>query len=59
MGKYDPLEKYLTRKRDREIELSFADMERIIGGMLPNSAPRPQWWANEVTADTRHVQSRA
>lgn len=59
MGKYDPLEKYLTRKRDREIELSFADIARIIGGMLPDSAQRPQWWANEVSADSRHVQSRA
>ena len=59
MGKYDPLEKYLSRKRDKEIELSFADIERIIGAMLPNSAQRPQWWANEVSPDSRHVQSRA
>lgn len=59
MGKYDPLQKFLTRKRDREIELSFADIERIIVGMLPNSAQRPQWWANEVSVDSRHVQSRA
>ena len=27
--------------------------------MLPNSAQRPQWWANEVSPDSRHVQSRA
>lgn len=27
--------------------------------MLPNSASRPQWWANETDPDSRHVQSRA
>ena len=59
MGKYDPLQKYLTRKRDPEIELSFVDIERIIGAMLPNSAQSAQWWANHVSADGRHVQSSA
>ncbi|WP_106640171.1 DUF7662 domain-containing protein [Allosphingosinicella vermicomposti] len=58
MPKYDPLERYLRRKGGAELELSFADIERIIGGMLPNSAVRPQWWANEG-ADSRHVQARS
>lgn len=59
MAKYDPLETYLTRRAGAAVELSFADIERIIGGMLPNSAARPQWWANETDPDSRHVQSRA
>lgn len=59
MGKYDPLESWLRRKAGTEVELSFADIERIIGAMLPNSAVRPQWWANEASPDSRHVQSRA
>jgi hypothetical protein len=59
MAKYDPLGNYLRRKGGAELELSFADIERIIGTMLPNSAARPQWWANEVAADSRHVQARA
>lgn len=59
MAKYDPLERYLRRKAGAEVELSFADIERIIGGMLPNSAARPQWWANEEAAESRHVQMRA
>jgi hypothetical protein len=59
VAKYDPLERYLTRRAGTEIELSFPDIERIIGTMLPNSASRPQWWANETDPASRHVQSRA
>ena len=59
MAKYDALETYLTRKAGAGIELSFAEIERIIGAMLPNSAARPQWWANERDPASRHVQSRA
>ena len=59
MGKYDPLGSYLRRKGKAEIELSFADIERIIGDMLTKSASRPQWWANEESENSRHVQIRA
>jgi len=59
MAKYDPLEAYLHRQRGSQVELSFADIERIIGSMLPNSASRSQWWANETNPDSRHVQCRA
>ncbi len=59
MAKYDQLETYLARKGAAEIQLGFADIERIIGQMLPKSAQRPQWWANEIDADSRHVQARA
>ena len=59
MAKYDPLGRYLSRRAGAEIELSFADIERIIGAMLPNSATLPQWWANESDPQSPHVQSRA
>ncbi len=59
MAKYDPLRRFLSRNKHAEIELSFAEIERIIGAMLPKSAARPQWWANEISEDSRHVQSRA
>jgi len=59
MAKYDPLQSWLRRHAGAEVELGFADIERIIGGMLPNSAARPQWWANETDPESRHVQARA
>lgn len=39
--------------------MTFRDIERVIGALLPNSAQRPQWWANERSADSRHVQCAA
>lgn len=59
MAKYDPLRRFLRRSSKSELELSFADVERVIGGLLPKSAERPQWWANEANPSSRHVQVRA
>ena len=59
MAKYDPLRDYLRKQKLDEFELTFAEMERKIGYMLPKSAARPQWWANVTDPDTTHVQRRA
>ena len=59
MAKYDPLCRYLRRQGLAEFELSFAEMERVISGMLPGRATRPQWWANVHDPDFPHVQRRA
>lgn len=59
MSKYAPLYNYLRRKPGTELRLSFVDIERIIGQLLPKSAFRQQWWANERSPQNRHVQSAA
>jgi len=59
MPKYDPLSGHLRRQRQDELELTFAEIERILGAMLPKSATRPQWWANTTDLDTSHVQRKA
>jgi hypothetical protein len=59
MAKYDPLKKYLSRQKAARLELSFVEMERILGAMLPKSANRAPWWANEASALTTHVQCAA
>ena len=59
MAKYDRLGDYLNLRASAEVELSFADIEGVIGSRLPDSAQRPQWWANEADPQSRHVQSRA
>lgn len=48
MGVYDSLRDYLKLQKFKELELSFAEIEKIIGGNLPPSSERPQWWANQV-----------
>jgi hypothetical protein len=59
VAKYDSLGRYLSRRSGAEIQMSFAEIERLIGAMLPNGAARPQWWANDVEPSGRHVQARA
>lgn len=39
--------------------MTFADIERTLGALLPKSANRPEWWANETGPNSRHVQCRA
>jgi hypothetical protein len=59
MGKYDPLCRYLRRQRRTEVELSFAEIERVLQAMLPNSAYHPQWWASEDGGVSHNVQRAA
>lgn len=59
MAKYDPLNRYLRRQSDAEVVLTFAEIENLLVALLPKSARRREWWANETSEATRHVQSRA
>lgn len=65
MGKkYEPLGVFLRRwkrknlKLDR-IELSFADVERIIGAPLPKNATSRQWWSDLHGTQTPQIQCEA
>jgi hypothetical protein len=46
--KYEPLRQWLASESSRgEITMSFADIERLIGGALPSSAHQHRaWWGN-------------
>ena len=59
MSKYTPLRDYLMRQSHGEFELTFKQLEEIIGDRLPKSSDRPQWWANVRDPDTSHVQREA
>jgi hypothetical protein len=58
MSKYDPLRDHLMLLRHREFEMTFREIENLIGASLPRSAERPQWWAN-IRGDSTHVQGEA
>jgi hypothetical protein len=59
MGKYDPLRDHLRRQKADEFELTFEEIERKLGAMLPNSASSAQWWANVEDPETGQVQREA
>jgi len=59
-GKYSPLEEHLRNlpASQREVTLSFEQVERIINDKMPPSAHEYQaWWANEKEGN--HVNARA
>jgi hypothetical protein len=59
-GKYTPLEHYLRDlpASQREVTMSFYQIERILNDRLPSSAHQYQaWWANQKKGT--HVEAQA
>ena len=57
-SRYDGLWNYLSPRSEPVVRLSFAQIERIIGGALPASARRYRpWWANEESGTHVHARS--
>jgi hypothetical protein len=47
MAKYEPLATFLRAQRTKEVSMTFADIERIVGAKLPPTAQRHRaWWSN-------------
>ena len=46
MSIYDPLREHLRGLKTREVMFGFREIEDIVGRALPESAKRPQFWAN-------------
>lgn len=59
MSKYDPLEGHLRRQKVANYEMTFRDIERVLGALLPRAAYRAEWWTNEGGAVARAVHSTA
>ncbi len=48
MAKYKPLTEHLAGLRNRNLSISFSDIEDLIGASLPNGArEKRSWWAND------------
>jgi hypothetical protein len=47
MGKYEPLTEFLRKQRTDRIAMTFAEIERVVGFKLPQSAMQHRaWWSN-------------
>ena len=56
MDRYVPLGRYLQQQSQASVTLTFRQIEKIIGRLLPASAfIHSAWWANDIT----HVQAKA
>ena len=57
MSRYEPLAQFLTSKKTDTWEATFEEIERRLGGPLPQSAYKyPAWWANQ--SGPGHSQTR-
>lgn len=59
MIKYAPLRRYLARQSAPTLSLSFAEIESLIGRLLPKGASRPDWWSDNAEDEPRHPQKAA
>ena len=53
MGKYDPLRNFLASQPadQRELTMSFSDIENLVGRLPRYARSRPAWWANSGVSD--------
>lgn len=58
MGKYDSFRVYLIRAGNAPVEMTFAEIADIVGGLPASAYDHRAWWANE-NAVGRHVQANA
>jgi hypothetical protein len=58
MAKYDPLFEHLCRSGDGPVEMSFDEIEALVGPLPATASRQRAWWANEA-AGGRHVQAHA
>ena len=56
-SKYAPLSRHLEKLGKESWKASFADIERVLGFKLPDSAYKyPAWWGNHVQ-NSRHTRA--
>ena len=57
MGKYDPLFESLCRAGDQEVDMTFDEIEALVGPLPASAARHKAWWTNEAAGS--HMQARA
>src|SRR5437667_9522887 len=55
MGKYDRLTAWLREQTDDVVELTFADLEGLVGHLPPSAIAHRPWWRNNA----EHPQASA
>lgn len=56
MSKYAPLFRKLCLTPDEPVEMTFDEIERLVGALPASASAHRAWWSNETGGP--HVQSR-
>jgi hypothetical protein len=60
MSVYDPLRRWLQSLQQTTIQLTFSEIEEILGRPLPRSAYKfNAWWGNESSLKAGHGHAKA
>lgn len=57
MAKYSPLQAHLRAHSGPSVQMSFSEIDQLVGGLPASARNHSAWWANEEGG--RHVQARA
>jgi hypothetical protein len=52
MGKYAPLKAFLIEQGKDHVPMTFAEIEKVLGLLLPPSKQYPAWWSNNPSNNT-------
>ena len=58
MSKYEPLFRHLCAADDDAIDMTFEQIEQLVGPLPRAASVRREWWSNE-RADSSGVQTKA
>lgn len=50
MAKYEPLGRFLRQRRQDAVDLSFAQIEGLLGALLPKAARSLDWWRTDAAS---------
>lgn len=58
MGKYDPLFRHLCTTDDNDaVEMSFDEIEQLVGPLPGDAIKRREWWTNDQTTRPAHARA--
>ena len=57
MAKYDPLFEHLCRSGDDPLEMTFDEIDRLVGGLPPSATKQRMWWANQAAGRSGHAKA--
>lgn len=55
--KYAPLFEHLCRADDGPLELTFEDVDRLVGGLPATATKQRMWWANDAGGRRAHAKA--
>lgn len=57
MAKYAPLRDHLASRPEPVVEMTFAEIDRLVGGLPPSARKHSAWWANETSGTHSHARA--